>query len=184
MRIIAGRHRGRPLHTPRGRDTRPTPDRVRESLFAMLDGLDALAGARVLDLFAGSGSLGLEALSRGAAKAYFIDENKAAFETVKENLKLTKLFDDAVVLNADAFTYMRNTQEKFDIVFLDPPYRKELVANALPVAARCCKPGALVVCETDAREELPKTAGTLTKFREYKYSKTKLTTYRNQEETL
>ena len=183
MRVITGKARGRKLITLEGEDVvRPTSDKVKEAMFSIVH--FELDGATVLDAFAGSGQLGIEALSRGAAKAYFIDENKAAFETVKENLKLTKLFDDAVVLNADAFTYMRNTQEKFDIVFLDPPYRKELVANALPVAARCCKPGALVVCETDALEELPKTAGTLTKFREYKYSKTKLTTYRNQEETL
>ena len=183
MRVITGKARGRKLKTLEGEYVvRPTSDKVKEAMFSIVH--FELDGATVLDAFAGSGQLGIEALSRGAAKAYFIDENKAAFETVKENLKLTKLFDDAVVLNADAFTYMRNTQEKFDIVFLDPPYRKELVANALPVAARCCKPGALVVCETDAREELPETAGTLTKFREYKYSKTKLTTYRNQEETL
>ena len=183
MRVITGKARGRKLKTLEGEGVvRPTSDKVKEAMFSIVH--FELDGATVLDAFAGSGQLGIEALSRGAAKAYFIDENKAAFETVKENLKLTKLFDDAVVLNADAFTYMRNTQEKFDIVFLDPPYRKELVANALPVAARCCKPGALVVCETDAREELPETAGTLTKFREYKYSKTKLTTYRNQEETL
>lgn len=183
MRVITGKARGRKLITLEGEDVvRPTSDKVKEAMFSIVH--FELDGATVLDAFAGSGQLGIEALSRGAAKAYFIDENKAAFETVKENLKLTKLFDDAVVLNADAFTYMRNTQEKFDIVFLDPPYRKELVANALPVVARCCKPGALVVCETDAREELPETAGTLTKFREYKYSKTKLTTYRNQEETL
>lgn len=183
MRVITGKARGRKLKTLEGEDVvRPTSDKVKEAMFSIVH--FELDGATVLDAFAGSGQLGIEALSRGAAKAYFIDENKAAFETVKENLKLTKLFDDAVVLNADAFTYMRNTQEKFDIVFLDPPYRKELVANALPVAARCCKPGALVVCETDVREELPETAGTLTKFREYKYSKTKLTTYRNQEETL
>lgn len=183
MRVITGKARGRKLKTLEGEDVvRPTSDKVKEAMFSIVH--FELDGATVLDAFAGSGQLGIEALSRGAAKAYFIDENKAAFETVKENLKLTKLFDDAVVLNADAFTYMRNTQEKFDIVFLDPPYRKKLVANALPVAARCCKPGALVVCETDAREELPETAGTLTKFREYKYSKTKLTTYRNQEETL
>ena len=181
--MITGKARRRKLKTLEGEDVvRPTSDKVKEAMFSIVH--FELDGATVLDAFAGSGQLGIEALSRGAAKAYFIDENKAAFETVKENLKLTKLFDDAVVLNADAFTYMRNTQEKFDIVFLDPPYRKELVANALPVAARCCKPGALVVCETDAREELPETAGTLTKFREYKYSKTKLTTYRNQEETL
>ena len=183
MRVITGKARGRKRKTLEGEDVvRPTSDKVKEAMFSIVH--FELDGATVLDAFAGSGQLGIEALSRGAAKAYFIDENKAAFETVKENLKLTKLFDDAVVLNADAFTYMRNTQEKFDIVFLDPPYRKELAANALPVAARCCKPGALVVCETDAREELPETAGTLTKFREYKYSKTKLTTYRNQEETL
>ena len=182
MRVTTGLARGRKLVAPQGLDTRPSSDMTKQAVFNIVQ--NYVEGSTFLDLFAGSGQMGIEALSRGAAKAYFIDENKAAFETVKENLKLTKLFDDAVVLKADAFTYMRNTQEKFDIVFLDPPYRKELVANALPVAARCCKPGALVVCETDAREELPETAGTLTKFREYKYSKTKLTTYRNQEETL
>lgn len=183
MRVITGKARGRKLKTLEGEDVvRPTSDKVKEAMFSIVQ--FELDGATVLDMFAGSGQLGIEALSRGAAKAYFIDENKAAFETVKENLQLTKLYDDAVVLHADAFTYLRNTREKFDIVFLDPPYRKELVSNALPAVARCCNPGALVVCETDAREELPETVDTLSKLREYKYSKTKLTTYRNQEETL
>lgn len=183
MRVITGKARGRKLKTLEGEEiVRPTSDKVKEAMFSIVQ--FELDDAVVLDAFAGSGQLGIEALSRGAAKAYFIDENKAAFETVKENLKLTKLFDGAVVLHTDAFTFFTNTREKFDIIFLDPPYRKELVATALPAVARCCNQDALVVCETDIHEELPECVGSLHKLREYKYSKTKLTTYRNQEESL
>ncbi len=183
MRVITGEARGRKLKTLEGGDVvRPTTDKVKEAMFSIVH--FELDGAVVLDAFAGSGQLGIEALSRGAKKAYFTDENKRAFETVKDNLKTTNLFDRAVVLNTDAFSFLAGTKEKFDIVFLDPPYKKGFTQKILPLLAPCCAENALVVCETDYLEELPESAGTLQKYRAYKYSKTKLTTYRNQEESI
>ena len=113
-----------------------------------------------------------------------MDANKKAFETVKENLKTTNLFDRAVVLNTDTLSFLNGTKERFDVVLLDPPYQKGLVGSALPLLSRCCNPNALVVCETDVSEDLPDSAGALQKQRVYKYGKTKLTTYRKQEETV
>lgn len=183
MRVITGTARGRKLKTLEGSDiVRPTTDKVKEAMFSIVH--FELENALVLDAFAGSGQLGLEALSRGAQKAYFLDANKKAFETVKENLKTTNLFDRAVVLNTDTLSFLNGTKEKFDVAFLDPPYQKGLVQSALPLLSRCCNADALVVCETDFTEELPDSVGLLQKLREYKYGKTKLTTYRNQEETV
>lgn len=183
MRVITGSARGRKLKTLEGGDiVRPTTDKVKEAMFSIVH--FELEDAVVLDAFAGSGQLGIEALSRGAKQAYFLDESKKAAEAVKENLKTTGLFDRSVVLNADTFAFVSNTQEKFDIVFADPPYKKGLTQKLLPLLSACCASGALVVCETDFTEELPETAGDLQKHREYKYSKTKLTTYRKQEESI
>lgn len=183
MRVITGIARGRKLKTLEGGDiVRPTTDKVKEAMFSIVH--FELENALVLDAFAGSGQLGIEALSRGADKAYFIDANKKAFETVKENLKATNLFDRAVALNADTLSFLNGTKEKFDVVFLDPPYQKGLVQSVLPLLSCCCNAEALIVCETDFSEELPDTVGALKKQREYKYSKTKLTTYRKQEETV
>ena len=120
MRVITGSARGRKLKTLEGGDiVRPTTDKVKEAMFSIVH--FELEDAAVLDAFAGSGQLGIEALSRGARKAYFLDANKKAFETVKENLKTTNLFDRAVVLNTDTLSFFTGTKERFDVVLLDPP---------------------------------------------------------------
>lgn len=163
MRIVGGIYGGRRLSAPPGRGTRPTSDRVREALFSILEarageGTGALAGARVLDLFAGSGALGLEALSRGAASAVFVDSAQAAVEAVRANLAALGL--DAPVHRRDAPTALRDAAlrgDAYDLVFLDPPYRP-----AAGLAAQLCKalpavlaPGARVVAESDRRAPLP-----------------------------
>lgn len=154
MRIIAGVHRGRALRAPRGAETRPTSDRVREALFSILG---EMAGLRVLDLFAGSGALGLEALSRGAAAVDFVDRSPAAIEAVRANLAGLGLA--APTHRADAGAYLRNAREaarQYDLAFLDPPYRRaaglgtELSTALVPVLA----PGARVVTESDRRSPL------------------------------
>ncbi len=119
MRVVAGTHRGRRLHRPAGVQTRPTADRVREALFSMLGDV---TGADVLDLFAGSGALGIEALSRGAAGAVFVDASRVAADVVTRNLADLGL--DALVHRTDALGYLRGHggQSRFDLVFLDPPY--------------------------------------------------------------
>ena len=149
MRIVAGTHGGRRIAAPRGRDVRPTSDRVREALFSILGA--RVTGARVLDLFAGTGALGLEALSRGAAGATFVDRDTAA---VRANLEALGL--EAEVHRRDALAFLRGGPGPFDLVFLDPPYRQASVlgpelAGTLPAVLA---PGALVVSESDRRDPL------------------------------
>jgi 16S rRNA (guanine966-N2)-methyltransferase len=155
MRVIAGDYRGRRLQAPPGANTRPTSDRVREALFSVLG--DRVHGARVLDLFAGSGALGIEALSRGAAEATFVDDAPGAIRAVKANLDM--LGAEAEVRRADMRRFLgsaRAAARQYDLVFLDPPYRLagrlggELTA-ALPAVLA---PGAVVVAESDRREPL------------------------------
>ena len=154
MRIVAGAYGGRRLTTPRGAGTRPTADRVREALFSMLGSIE---GDRVLDLFAGSGALGLEALSRGAAEATFVDSAPAAIRAVRANL--TALRAEAQVRRADARAFLRNARaagRQYDLVLLDPPYQR---AGALAEAlagdlAAVLAPRARVVAESDRRSPL------------------------------
>jgi 16S rRNA (guanine966-N2)-methyltransferase len=156
VRIVAGRFGGRSLVAPRGRATRPTSDRVREALFSIL-GPDLLEGARVLDLFAGSGALGIEALSRGALDAVLVDSSAAAVAAIRHNLEA--LGAEAEVRRQDALAYLRSASRDarlYDLVFLDPPYRHaralgpELSTALGPVLA----PSARVVAETDRRAPL------------------------------
>jgi 16S rRNA (guanine966-N2)-methyltransferase len=118
MRVVAGRARGRTLIAPKGRDTRPTSDRVREAIFNMLASLDAIEGATVVDLFAGSGAMGIEALSRGASHATFVERDAAAITVIEANLVATGLSDQAAVVRGDATSYTAAA----DIAFIDPPY--------------------------------------------------------------
>jgi 16S rRNA (guanine966-N2)-methyltransferase len=156
VRIVAGRWGGRRLIAPRGDAVRPPADRVREALFSILG--DAVQGARVLDLFAGSGALGLEALSRGAAEATFVDSSTASLAAVKANLQA--LGGEAEVRRGDALRFLRAAPGEaryYDLVLLDPPYRlaerlgREL-SEALPAVLA---PSALVVSESDRRAPLP-----------------------------
>jgi 16S rRNA (guanine966-N2)-methyltransferase len=155
MRVIAGTWGGRRLQAPPGAATRPTSDRVREALFSVLG--DRIAGARVLDLFAGSGALGIEALSRGAAEATFVDAAPAAVRAIKANLEA--LGAEATVRRGDARRFLgaaSATARQYDLVFLDPPYGmagrlgRELAVVLPPVLA----PGAVVVAESDRRAPL------------------------------
>jgi 16S rRNA (guanine(966)-N(2))-methyltransferase RsmD len=162
MRIVAGQARGRKLVAPSGRDVRPTADRVREALFSALG--TAVEGARVLDLFAGSGALGLEALSRGAASALFVDSSGRALEAVRRNLDATGFAERARVIRGDALrvlSRLRRDGARFDLVFLDPPYASELRSSALD---RLAEPGLLdrsarVVIEQRADQPVPAIAG-------------------------
>ena len=155
MRVVAGRFGGRRLQAPPGGATRPTSDRVREALFSILG--DAVAGARVLDLFAGSGALGIEALSRGAASATFVERAPPALHALRANLAALAI--DAEVHAVDARRFLRAASDagrQYDLVLLDPPYRQsarlgpELSKALVGVPA----PGALVVTESDRRAPL------------------------------
>jgi 16S rRNA (guanine966-N2)-methyltransferase len=155
MRVIAGTYGGRTLKAPPGDGTRPTSDRVRESLFSILG--ERTEGARVLDLFAGSGALGLEALSRGASDVTFVDDSRTAIAAVKGNLQALKA--RAEVRQTDALRFLGaalSSGAQYDLVFLDPPYRlaerlAPLLSEALPAVLA---PGAVAVAESDRRAPL------------------------------
>ena len=157
MRIIGGEHRGAAIRTPKGRDTRPTTDRVREALFNVLTHADfapPLSGARVLDLFAGSGALGLEALSRGAAFALFVDTDAKARAAIRDNLVRLGLQGRAKIWRRDATRMGRCApMPPFDLALLDPPYDQGLAERALTSLREggWLKPGALAVVEESAR---------------------------------
>lgn len=124
MRVIAGTARSLPLITPEGPDTRPTTDRIKETLFNMLQ--NYIPGCVFVDLFSGSGGIGIEALSRGAGKAYFIENAPKAISCIEQNLTFTKLKDRAILLKQDVFAGLNSIYEKeVDVIFMDPPYGKE-----------------------------------------------------------
>lgn len=135
MRIIAGTARSLPLKTISGMDTRPTTDRIKETLFNMLN--PYIPGASFLDLFAGSGQMGLEAVSRGAEKAVFVENNKKAAACIEENIRFTKFTEKCTLLTMDAVSAVRRMEgkESFDIVFMDPPYGKNLEQEVLKTLA-------------------------------------------------
>ena len=155
MRIVGGAHRGRPLVAPKGHSTRPTADRTRQALFNVLEHAPwgrSLAGALVIDLFAGSGALGLEALSRGAAFCTFVDDDPAARAAITANIEALKMTDRMQILAADAGRLPTSAEGPFDIAFLDPPYGKDLVHAALADLATRLAPEAIVSVEQGANE--------------------------------
>lgn len=154
MRVISGKARGTKLSSIESLSTRPTLDRVKESLFNIIQ--NNLKGAVVLDLFAGSGQLGIEALSRGADKAYLCDINRDAVKMIKQNLEKTKLKDKAVVINEDYKKALRtlNTNEKFDIIFIDPPYKEDIAVDSIIdiIHESKLKENGIMIIETDEIE--------------------------------
>lgn len=154
MRIIAGAARGRKLISPEGSLVRPTLDRVKESVFNMLTGF--VADAAVLDLFAGSGALGIEALSRGASRAVFVDKSSSSLEIVQKNLNLAHFEDNVTSVLSDFAVYLDRCTEKFDIIFLDPPYAAGFLEPALRAIHEngILAPDGLIVCELDSTDEV------------------------------
>lgn len=174
MRVITGTARGRRLKTPENYDIRPTTDNVKESVFNIIQ-FD-IEGRRVLDLFAGTGQLGIECLSRGAAEAVFIDENTAAVKIVKENLKTCGF--TAAVLQQDALSYLRHCG-KFDLVFVDPPYDSGLYESVLETinSVDILSDGGIILCESRREKTLPDMRAPYRKKKEYNYGRVKLTVY-------
>ncbi len=154
VRIIGGEWRGRRIHFPPAAELRPTPDRVRETLFNWLQG--EIAGARCLDLFAGSGALGLEALSRGAREVVFIEHDRAVGAALRASLAALK-DRRGQVLERDAFAFLSGPAESFEVVFLDPPFARGWMAELCKLleSKGWLAPGAVVYLETAAREAAP-----------------------------
>ena len=178
MRVITGKARGINLKTPEGLQTRPTTDRVKEAMFSIIH-FD-VPGAKVLDLFGGTGQLGIEALSRGASTAVFIDAREEACKLIRENLKRTKLEQHGRVVRADYLEYIRRCREKFDIILLDPPYAEVFLENALKAITEIdiLQSGGIIVAERPVEKELPFEFAGYTHSKDYKYGKTLLTLYR------
>jgi len=176
MRIITGTARGRRLITPEGLDVRPTPEKVKEALFSALQ-FD-IEGRRVLDLFAGSGQLGIEALSRGAKSATFVDSSPVSKKTVEKNLDTACLKENSRVIKTDYATFCASSREIFDIAFLDPPYDKGLLLPAIKAVLPLMSDYGTVICEHPPHVELPQEIGGFCVSRTYRYGKINITVYK------
>lgn len=176
MRIVGGTLRGRVLRAPPGMDTRPTSEKVREAIFNILPDVE---GMEVLDLFAGSGALGIEALSRGAAFATFVDRGKPALTALNANLHDLGVADRAKVLTGDAVTLASRhvPQRPWMLVFIDPPYQSDLAVRSATALANLT-PDAIVVIEHDRRHAPPDTLGSLLRTDERKYGDTMVSFFR------
>lgn len=183
MRIVGGKHKGRALAAPKGRDTRPTSDRAREAMFNVLEhGVDGrgLAGARVIDVFAGTGALGLEALSRGAKHVLFVESHRGALEVLKDNIRTLRVGDDVTVMPIKAQALPTNAGLPVSYAFLDAPYHKNLTAPALTALAtrNWLADGAVVMAEVAADEVLDLPDGfTLVKEKAYGAARALFLTY-------
>ena len=177
MRVITGSARGRKLGELQGKDTRPTTDKVKEALFSIIQ-FD-IEGRKALDLFAGTGQLGIEALSRGAAEAVFVDLRKEAAALVRDNLKRTGLEDRAQVVQGDYLAYLTRCGRRFDLIFLDPPYVTGLLEKALETVAAIdiLSENGIMVCESASEAVLPQLPAPYEMGREHRYGKIKLTLY-------
>ena len=175
MRVITGSCRGKKLKTLEGLETRPTSDMVKEAVFSAVQ-FD-VPGASVLDLFAGSGQLGIEALSRGADHCVFVDRNPEAVQIIKENISDCGLNGKTRVLNMESLEYLKVAKKGLDIVFVDPPYRQGLVEKSLLSVADKLNAGGLVVCEHEKELTLDDSFGPLVLKKRYKYGKTAVTIF-------
>lgn len=174
MRVITGTARGRRLKTPDNYDIRPTTDNVKESVFNIIQ-FD-IEGRQVLDLFAGTGQLGIECLSRGAAGAVFVDRDRNAVSIVKDNLKTCGM--KATVLQEDSISFL-NHCGKFDVIFIDPPYDSDLYESALKIInlVDILSEGGIIICEARREKVLPEMTEPYRKRKEYNYGKVKICIY-------
>ena len=178
MRVITGKARGVVLKTPDGMATRPTTDRVKEALFNIIQ-FD-IPTASVLDLFGGTGQLGIEALSREAKSAVFVDEREDACRIIRENLKRTKLEAYGRVIRSDYMAFLKTCREKFDIVLLDPPYAEVFLENSLKMITEIdiLQTGGIIVTERPKGKDLPWDFPGFSRSKDYKYGNTLITIYR------
>ncbi|MDR1805332.1 MAG: 16S rRNA (guanine(966)-N(2))-methyltransferase RsmD [Clostridium sp.] len=180
MRVITGSARGKRLLSPAGEGTRPTTDRVKEALFSVIQ--FRLEGRRVLDLFAGSGQLGIEALSRGAAEAVFADNDRRALRLARQNAEGCGFAESCRFVQCESIGFLRGCGEKFSLVFLDPPYKKagdtglSLLEQALELLPPLLSDDAIVCAESPSEQALPTVLGRLNA-KSYRHGKTKLTIY-------
>ena len=179
MRVITGTLKGKRLTSPEGRDVRPTPDRVKEGLFSALH-FD-IEGRRILDLFAGSGQLGIEALSRGAKSCVFVDSSKESVKIIKSNISACGLEDKTQVCGMDFASYCAMSNEVFDYVFLDPPNSAGLLTPAIKAVLPLMSDYGAVICEHPPEVKLEPEIGGFYIHKSYRYGKVLVTVYRKGE---
>ena len=177
MRVITGTARGMRLKELPGLETRPTTDKVKEAVFSIVQ-FD-IEGRRVLDLFGGTGQMGIEALSRGAASCTFVDLRKEAAAVIRDNLSHTGLAERGKVVQGDYLAFLTGCREKFDLIFLDPPYGTGMLEKALEMIAKIdiVTEHGIIVCESAAEAALPETAPPYQRGRDYRYGKIRITLY-------
>lgn len=180
MRVISGTARGTKLESLEGLSTRPTIDRVKEGIFSSIQ--FSVPGARVLDLFAGSGQMGIECLSRGAARGVFVDSNRDAVNIVIRNVKACSLFDKARVVNMSAQDFLRTTKDEFDLVFLDPPYSMGILDEIMEKVYQITAPGGIIMAESELGWSLKKEIPGLEQKKQYKYGKVLVTKFVKENE--
>lgn len=179
MRVIAGEKKGRRLVTPEGLDTRPTSDKVKEALFSIIQ--FELEDAEFLDLFAGSGQMGIEALSRGAKYAVFVDFGKKACDCIRQNLAVTGLSGRSEVVMRGVSEYLVGCTRRFDIVFMDPPYREGLIEPIFERVTELVRDSGVILCEVPRGAEMCEQMNGFVLKRRYRYSKTELVLYRKED---
>ena len=177
MRVISGLARGRRLKELQGMDTRPTTDKVKESIFNVIQ-FD-IPGRKVLDAFAGTGQLGIEALSRGAESCTFVEQRRDAAALVRENIKTCGFQDISCLVQGESISFLNGCREKFDVIFLDPPYQTGLLESALDkiVAFDKLNTGGIIVCECPMDKELPVLSEPYQNQKTYRYGKVKIALY-------
>ena len=180
MRVITGIARGRKLKEPAGLETRPTADRVKEGIFSSIQ--FELEGRRILDLFGGTGQMGIEALSRGADRCTFVDLRKEAVTIIRENLALTGFTGRAQVIQGDALAFLSRCRETFDVVFLDPPYDSGLLEKTMELVTTIdiVSENGIIVCENGSNAGWPTVLPPYRLQKEYRYGKIKTALYRRQ----
>ncbi len=179
MRVISGSARNKPLLAVEGMDTRPTIDRVKEGIFSSVQ--FAVPGARVLDLFSGTGQMGIEALSRGASFGVFVDSAPKAIDVTTKNLKSCGLFDKSRVVNMESRDFLRTTKDKFDIIFLDPPYNMGILDEILPKVCEILSDNGIILAESELGYKPPELDGVVLK-KQYKYGKVLVSKFQKESE--
>lgn len=185
LRVISGKVRGLKLDTPKNQDVRPTTDRVKESLFNMIN--PYIRESNVLDLFAGTGSLGIECLSRGAKNCVFVDKSRESINIVKSNVKKARVENESTILNIDfkdAVKRLSTQNQKFDVIFMDPPYYENMFIDCLKSIdeLNLLHEDGIIVVEHDTKDQFEETIGRLVKTRDKKYGNTTMTFYKWEEQ--
>lgn len=181
MRIIAGKLKGRRLSSPRDNTIRPTTDKVKEAIFNMLQ--PYTEDAVVIDLFSGTGNLGLEAISRGASRCYFCDRSRESISLIRENIKHCRAEDQGVLLAGDYADNLGRIREKADIILLDPPYQKDLLENCIRKISELdlLQDDGVIAAERGAREELKEEIGQYVMFKEKRYGTIRISLFGKSE---